>query len=143
LRLDPRFRFTLFVAFSVLFVTGAGWLVADRLKDAASGEAWQMIAAYLLMLHGGAAMATLLLLGALVPLHIQRAWRSRRNWITGTTMVAFNALLILTAFGLYYLGSDTFRRWTSNLHIVIGLGLPVLFLVHILIGRRSSRTSRR
>jgi hypothetical protein len=131
------------VAFSVLFVTGAGWLLADRMKDASSGEAWQMTAAYLLMLHGGAAMATLLLLGALVPLHIQRAWRSRRNWITGTTMVAFNTLLILSAFGLYYLGSDTIRRWTSNLHIGIGLGLPVLFLVHILIGRRSSRTSRR
>jgi hypothetical protein len=54
LRLDPRFRFAFYAAFSVLFGTGAGWLLADQMKEATNtGEAWQMTAAYLLMLHGG------------------------------------------------------------------------------------------
>jgi len=138
LRLDPRFRFSLYAAFSVLFVTGAGWLLADQMKDGSSAEAWQVTATYLLMLHGGAAMATLMLLGALFPLHISRAWRSRKNQTTGMVMVAFNAVLILSAFGLYYFGSDTLRPWTSGLHTGIGLGLPVLFIVHVVVGRRSS-----
>jgi len=77
LRLKPAFRFALYGAFAILFVTGAVWLVADRLKE--SGEQWQEIAADLLMVHGGAAMATLLLLGALVPLHVQRSWRAGRT----------------------------------------------------------------
>jgi hypothetical protein len=65
LRLDPRFLFTLYATFSVLFVTGAGWLLADQLKEApGTGDAWQTTAAYLLMLHGGTAMMTLMLLGA-------------------------------------------------------------------------------
>jgi hypothetical protein len=137
LRLDPAFRYGIYTAFAVLLLTGAGWLVADRMKETASGEGWQAAAANLLMLHGGAAMATLLLLGALYPLHVRRGWRARRNRITGATMVTFNAALILTAFGLYYLGSEVLRPWASWLHIGVGLALPVLFIVHVIVGRRS------
>jgi hypothetical protein len=137
LRLDPRFRFSIYGAFAVLFVTGVGWLLADRMKDASSGEGWQLTAAYLLMLHGGVAMAMLMMLGALVPLHVRRGWRRRRNRTTGILMVAGNGALILTAFGLYYLGSDMLRPWTSGLHIGIGLAVPLLFVVHVLVGRRS------
>lgn len=138
LRLDPRFRFALYAAFAFLFATGVGWLAADQMKDTSSGETWQTAASYLLMLHGGAAMATLMLLGALVPLHLRRGWLARRNRATGTAMAACNAIFILTAFGLYYLGSDTFRPWTSDIHIGAGLILPILLCVHILVGRRSS-----
>jgi hypothetical protein len=137
LRLEPIFRRTLYVAFAVLFVTGVVWLVADARKDTAAGEGWQAAAANLLMVHGGAAMATLLLLGALIPLHVQRGWRARRNRIMGAAMVTFNAVLILTAFGLYYLGSDTLRPWASDLHIAAGVALPVLLVVHIITGRRT------
>jgi hypothetical protein len=139
LRLDPRFRFALYAAFSVLFVTGAGWLLADQMKEATNnGEAWQMTAAYLLMLHGGAAMVTLMLLGALVPLHVQRAWRSQRNRLTATAMLTLNGVLVVTSFGLYYAGSDVLRPWMSDIHIGFGLCLPVLFFVHVLVGRRGS-----
>ena len=55
------------------------WLLADQLKELASGEFWQEATANLLMVHGGAAMVTLLLLGALFPSHVARAWRSRLN----------------------------------------------------------------
>ena len=136
--LDPCFRFAIYGAFSILFVTGVAWIVSDQMKDAASGEPWQMTAAYMLMVHGGAAMATLMLLGALVPLHVRHGWRMRRNRITGSLMAACNGVLILTAFGLYYLGSDTVRSWTSDVHIGAGLFLPVLFCVHVFVGRRSS-----
>jgi hypothetical protein len=138
LRLDPRFRFAIYGAFSILFMTGVGWLVSDQMKDAASGEPWQMTAAYMLMVHGGAAMAIQMLLGALVPLHVRYGWRMRRNRITGSLMAFCNAMLIVTAFGLYYSGSDTIRSWTSDVHIGAGLFLPILFCVHVFVGRRSS-----
>jgi hypothetical protein len=137
LRLDPRFRFALYAAFATLFITGIVWLVADALRDAPTGEIWQEIAAYMLMFHGGAAMVTLILLGALVPLHVQRAWRSRRNRVTGPAMVTVNAVLIATAFGLYYFGLEALRPWMSSVHTVVGIALPVLFVVHVLLGRRS------
>jgi hypothetical protein len=139
LQLDRRFRWALYVAFALLFATGAAWLIADQLKDSPSGEFWQATTANLLMIHGGAAMVTLLLLGALFPAHIARAWRGRRNRVSGAIMAATNIALIVTAFGLYYLGSDTFRPWISNAHISVGLALPALLIVHVWLGRRQIR----
>ena len=87
-------------------------------------------------------MVTLMLLGALVPLHILRAWRAGRNRFTGGTMVALNAILILTAFGLYYLGSEVLRPWTSNVHLAAGLSLPLLLFAHVLRGRQTNPRSQ-
>jgi hypothetical protein len=124
LRLDARVRSALYAIFAALFVTGVGWLLADQMKETASGERWQSAGTYLLMLHGGTAMVALMLLGALVPLHVQQAWRSRRNRVTGMAMVAFNSVLVATSFGLYYAGSDTLRPRISDLHIGVGLFPP-------------------
>ena len=135
LRLNSPFRYALYTALAVLFATGTAWLVADQLKDAPDSETWQSIGATLLMLHGGAAMVTLMLFGALFPLHIHRSWRGQTNQIMGVLMLAVSAVLIATAFGLYYLGSDTARPWLSSIHTDVGLALPALLLVHIVVGR--------
>jgi cytochrome c biogenesis protein CcdA len=139
LRLKPSFRFAIYAAFAALLLTGAGWLVADWQKNISSDDIWQQTAAYLLMVHGGAAMLTLLLLGALIPVHVLRVWRNRKNRISGSVMITFNAVLIATAFGLYYLGSETVRPWMSWIHIAAGFSLPLLFPVHIFLGRRGLR----
>jgi hypothetical protein len=139
LRLNSRFRWLIYAAFALLVLTGIGWLIADQRKDTVNSELWQGVAAALLMLHGGGAMLTLLLLGALVPVHVQRAWRGRKNRATGATMVALNVLLVATAFGLYYAGSDVARSRISGLHIVVGTILPALFVIHVLLGRRMAR----
>ena len=141
LQLDDRFRWGLYAIFAVLFVTGAVWLIADSQKDANS-EFWQATSAALLMVHGGAAMVVLVLLGVLIPIHIRRAWLSCKNRLTGTVMAAANVLLIVTAFGLYYAGSDVLRAWISNAHIAVGLAFPILISVHMLTGRRVSRGAK-
>lgn len=137
MRLEPRFRRGLYAAFAVLIVTGGVWLVADWRKNPLEPDVWQDIAPKMLMLHGGAAMVTLMLLGALVPVHIRRSWRGGRNRLTGPMMIAVNALLIATAFGLYYAGSETLRPWISDLHIAVGLALPLVLLVHVWLGRKA------
>jgi multisubunit Na+/H+ antiporter MnhB subunit len=135
-RLDLPFRYAIYAAFAALFASGVAWLVATQLNDTPDGDFWQLASSSLLMLHGGTAMLTLMLLGALFPLHISRAWRARKNRVTGSVMVACNAMLITTAFGLYYLGSEEVRPWTSDLHIAFGLALPMLLLAHVKTGRR-------
>jgi hypothetical protein len=136
LRLKPTFRFSIYGAFAVLFLSGASWLVADWQKNNYSDEIWQQTAAYLLSVHGGAAMVALLLLGALIPVHVLRSWRGGNNLVTGSVMVMLNTLLVVTAFGLYYLGSETVRPWMSWTHIVVGFSVPVFLAAHILLGRR-------
>ncbi|WP_194457622.1 hypothetical protein [Bradyrhizobium sp. CCBAU 53421] len=120
-------------------LTGVGWLVADWQKNIDGAEIWQQVAANLLMVHGGVAMLALLLLGALVPVHLLRAWRSRKNRISGSIMATFNAALIVTAFGLYYLGSEVVRPWMSWIHLSAGLVLSLMFPLHIWLGRREPR----
>ena len=100
-------------------------------------EFWQQTAATLLMLHGGAAMVTLMMLGALVPAHMRFGWRADKNLVTGITMCAANIVLIVTAFGLYYLGSETVRPWMSDVHTAVGLAAPALLVGHIWWGRRT------
>jgi cyanate permease len=141
-RLDFRFRYALYAAFSTLFISGALWLAADSLKDAPDGERWQAISANLLMVHGGAAMVTLMLFGAMVPIHLLRAWRAKRNRWTGGVMAVLNAILIITAFGLYYLGGEEVRPWMSNVHLGAGFSLPLLLFIHILRGRGARPRAR-
>ncbi|MBR1088773.1 hypothetical protein JQ621_15000 [Bradyrhizobium manausense] len=136
MRLKSSFRYSLYAAFSVLSLTGAGWLVADWQKDVAGDEIWQMTAANMLMVHGGVAMLSLLLVGALIPVHVLRSWRSGGNRVSGSVMAAFNAVLVVTAFGLYYLGSEIVRPWMSWIHLGAGFALAAMFPFHIWLGRR-------
>jgi len=54
-------------------------------------------------------------------------------------MVALNVLLVATAFGLCYAGSDVVRPWISDLHVVVGTIPPALFVVYVSLGRRMAR----
>ena len=137
LRLDPRLRRALYAVFAFLFLTGSVWCVADWRKNVAGDDFWQTTAAWLLMLHGGGAMVILLLLGALLPLHAQRGWRGRKNRSSGVVMLTLNGALMVTAFGLYYVGSEKIRAWISDIHLVVGFSLPMLMLVHIALGKRT------
>ena len=139
MRLKPSFRYAIYAIVAVLALTGAAWFVADWQKDLSTDEIWQQIAANMLMLHGGAAMLALLLIGALIPLHILRAWRAGKNRMSGGLMAALSAMLIVTAFGLYYLGSETLRPWISWTHIAAGSALALWLPLHIWLGRRQLR----
>ncbi len=124
MRLSVRFQTTLYLVVAMLLITGVAWLAVDR-------AVWPETATYLLRLHGGAAMAMLVVLGALLPLHVRIGWRRGRNLVSGIAMLASNGILVLTAFGLYYAGSDA------------GLALPVLVGGHVALGWRSRRTAAR
>jgi hypothetical protein len=136
LRLEPGFRFWTYAIFATLAATGAVWLAADLLKDP-EGEIWQMIAADMLMLHGMTAMIALVMIGAMIPLHIQRSWRAGKNRVSGAVMIGVNAVLVATAWGLYYAGSDTLRTFVADVHIGVGLAVPALVIAHVVLGRRS------
>ena len=118
MRLKNAFRFALYGVFALLFVSGAAWIYADQMKNNTEmdTEMWQQAAAFLLSMHGGAAMITLMLLGALGPMHVQRAWRAKKNRVTGVASIAMYGLLIATAFGL---------------------AVPAVITAHIMVGRAS------
>ena len=139
IRLGSRHRAWLFGVFATTFLTGVAWWVLHRWFQVAGefGPSPHPAEHWLIRLHGAAAFATLVLLGSLLPLHVKRAWLARRNRRSGGLMLLLNALLTLTGYALYYVGGEQLRATASTAHLLLGLALPVLLVVHILRGRHS------
>jgi protein-S-isoprenylcysteine O-methyltransferase Ste14 len=81
-------------------------------------------------------MATLILLGLLIPKHMLRAWAQRRNRGTAIGMVIVSLLFVFSGYGLYYCGDEGLRWWISAVHSWAGILFPILLIGHILVGRK-------
>jgi hypothetical protein len=126
----------------LIYASGAVWAYlhhfARRLGEL--GELPHPAESWSLKLHGAAAMAILVILGTLLPTHVRFAWHSKRNRSNGMILISVFSFLILTGYGLYYFGDERLRSWTSWLHLVVGLALPLALVLHIRSGRRSEVT---
>ena len=52
----------------------------------------------MLKLHGAAALAGLIIYGSLLPIHIRRAWTTRRNIFLGISLVVLMLLLTISGY---------------------------------------------
>ena len=71
--------------------------------------------------------------------HIKRGWRQKSNRKSGLVLGIGLIALTASAAALYYLADEQLRSWTSTLHWIVGLALPVLLITHIVLGRRAKR----
>ena len=136
IRLKPFHRRLLYGVLALLFFSGAAWaywndLVWSPGDFEMSAKAWAM------KIHGAAAMAILVLVGMLLTGHVRFAWRARRNRPNGSVFLSAFAVLTITGYGLYYAGDERLRAWTSWIHLVVGLALPLLLILHIWLGKRT------
>jgi hypothetical protein len=137
-RLGKQHEGWLYAISGLLCLSGLGWLIAHYFfADAgafadgnAESEPWWLRA------HGAAAMGFLIIFGTLLPGHIVRAWRLRKNHRTGIFMVVAVASLIMTGYALYYASSEALRPWISTVHWAIGIAATAGLAVHVWIGKR-------
>jgi len=127
IRFSPSLNYWFYSVFAILFFSGAIWILI-RYSD---------FAPWLLRIHGAAAMASLVMLGVLIPVHMRRAWERKRNQGTGIVMVALCLSMILSGYGLYYCGDELLRAWLSGFHSVSGCLLPMILVWHIFFGRKT------
>ena len=137
LQLSRRHRAWLYGSFAMLWLSGCLWLAAQwcRSQAAHAVDDVQRLAHLALQVHGAAAMAALVLLGTLVPLHMQRGWQADRNRRNGLMLIVVNGVLILTGYGLYYAGGERWRAASQWTHNVVGGLVPLLIVWHIRAGR--------
>lgn len=127
-----------YAVLAFLFATGLGHYVLHGWCSVRGdfGPAPNPLKPLVLRLHGAAAMLGLVVLGSVIPTHINRFWRLGRNRGPGGIFLICTLLLVVSGYGLYYFGGDESRRISRLLHIAIGfLALPAFF-VHLLRGRR-------
>ena len=125
----------------LLLVSGCGWLMAHFLLHgpAEFPGAPQPSEPWWLRLHGAAAMGFLVAFGAVLPQHVRSGWRQHVNRATGLLMLSVVCVLILTAYGLYYVGDDRARAAFSVTHWSVGLAAAALLVLHVVTGRRLNR----
>lgn len=139
LRLERWHRRCIYASCLLLLLSGAAWLAARYFLRPVGqfGETIHPIEPWAMKVHGGATMLMLFFLGSLMNSHIRRALRAGRNLVSGWMMLVTMMLLTLTGFGLYYLAGESVRPLWSRIHWIIGFGLAVLIIVHVLVGRTS------
>ncbi len=106
MRLERGLRWSIYTIVAALFATGVAWWVLDEGPSTAR--------LYLIAAHGLAAMAFLVALGAILVGHVREGWRRRLNRASGTLALTIAGLLILTAFGLYYVCEAWHPLFTSS-----------------------------
>lgn len=136
IRLKPLHRRLLYAVVALLFLSGAAWTYWNYLV-VSPGDFEMGAKALAMKIHGGAAMAILVLLGMLLTGHVRIAWRVRRNRGNGLPFLSAFAVLTITGYGLYYAGGERLRGWASWIHLAVGLALPLLLIVHVWVGKRT------
>ena len=87
----------------------------------------------ILVIHGVAAMLTILALGSVLPFHLKAGLKSKRKWWSGLGQLSFLSALMITGLLLYY-GPEAIRETVVNTHWGLGLLFFAVFLIHIPMG---------
>lgn len=124
-RLTRLHQILLYATFVGLWVSGGIWWLRDGMNSA-----------WLLKIHGAAAMAFMIVFGTLLMNHVPVGWKQRRQRPSGSTLVTLCVLLVATGWGLYYAGNEDARKLISDIHCYAGLAAPVVVAVHIWGARR-------
>jgi hypothetical protein len=134
LTFDKPLKQLFYTVFSLLFFTGLIWILCRLISsDSPSLLNW------MLKLHGALAMMALILLGWVIPQHIQKGWKKGKNKASGIILIFSMCILILTGYGLYYWGNETLRNMAEWVHSSWGLILPIFIIIHIVLGRKKQK----
>jgi hypothetical protein len=124
-----------------VWISGAAWLLVHYWWNSQDATALSVNPAepWWLKVHGAFAFLAVWSGGLLWGLHIVRGWRRRRLRWSGGTLIGALLLLILSGYFLYYVGDDRSRQIISKTHWILGLLLPLAYLIH----RLAKKVSRR
>lgn len=117
--------------------TGVLWLLFHHFMTVAGefGPTAHPLEHTWLVLHGAAAFLAAWVLGLIWMGHVRRGLAIGRKLASGLGLVIAVAFLMLSGWGLYYLGDEDWRERIATLHWLVGLGAVLLLLVHAFAGR--------
>jgi hypothetical protein len=144
-RMSTRQRVVVYCVLGGVWLSGCGWLYLDQYcsRREAFGITPHPWEGPTLLLHGVIAIASMYVLGWLTARHITPWWRTRQRRLSGATLSAVLALLVLSGFALFFLSDDAWQRACAVAHDVLGLGVTVFAIQHwFFAGRHRRRRSR-
>lgn len=141
-RLHRRILYTVVL---LSWCSGIAFFVFSRfiLIDGEFGPEKHPLQFPILQAHGAAAFCMMVGFGAIVTSHVPAAWRTGRHRLFGLTLVSAVLFLILSAWSLYYLSSDSNRALIGNIHAAVGVLLPFFVSWHVIGAIREKRQRQR
>jgi heme A synthase len=82
--------------------------------------------------HALLAFSTLLVIGALLPIHVRRGLRQHKNKRSGITLLSVFGVSVLTGWGIYYLADEQWSMWVSLLHLLTALLVMLALMAHVI-----------
>lgn len=129
----PRWHLNLLTyAGGLLWLSGAVWLLLHYYfqTNGEFGPTSNPLEPWLLRLHGLVLIPALLGIGGLFVAHIPKGWTHPRQRTIGLILGGVLIVLIASGYLLYYVGGEDARPLISVIHWVIGLCLPLVYLLH-------------
>ena len=130
----------LYAALAALWFSGVVWLGWNygHILQGTSALETSAVSVLSMKIHGAAAMGFLMAFGALLLQHVPLGWKQPAHRPTGVALLSVCGALIITGWGLYYLGGESLRHGTSVVHWGLGVLLPVILWWHVRLARRTS-----
>jgi hypothetical protein len=134
----PRWqRLALYVIGSGVAASGLVWFGLQQRPDSEDiFSAWLPIERTTGVIHGATSLAMLIVIGSMLPVHVRSGWRSKVNFISGTSLLTALSILSLSGAALYYVANEQLRLATTWIHEIVGAASVVVCLLH-----RSARST--
>ena len=138
----------MYVTGALLLISGIAWLGVHYALGAGAGELPHPLEAWLMKLHGLAAMLGLFVLGAVAAAHVPRGWRisgrphdrqsrrpsRRHHWAlqrrTGVMLCALAAVLAFSGYLLYYFAPEWIHSSIGWAHAAAGVAMALVIALH-------------
>ena len=128
-----NYKYFTYLSLTLSWMTGVAFFVLNRWfrVEGEFGEeihAWQFP---ILKVHGAAAFVMIGFFGYMLSGHITKFWKKRKQQVAGLVLLNMHAVMILTAYILYYTGLEVLRVSSSYVHTVVGVLYPIVLWLHI------------
>jgi hypothetical protein len=112
-----------------IWCSGVGWLAFHYLITS-NGFGPNPAEPIWLKIHGAFGFLSIWTFGVLWGMHIVKAWHRHWHRRSGGTLFVALSLLIVSGYLLYYVADEGARQAISLFHWILGLALPLVYLLH-------------
>jgi len=136
-RIEKRLKFGVFGLITTSWITGIAFFILDNWLwiEGEFGPEKNPLQFPTLKIHAASAFLLMIGFGFLLASHVLVSFPVKRMRPTGIALFSAFCFLIVSAYGLYYIGNDSFRQIVGYTHAGVGCLFPFFLVGHILQGK--------
>jgi len=145
LKVDIRYQWWLFILITVSLISGLAFFALNNWFEIKGEFGFEKHPAQfpILKIHGAAAFLMMMTYGFFLGGHARAGWKVKNRPILGIIVAILPLLLMISGYLLYYIASDLTREIVVYFHVIIGISLPIILILHIKTAAKKLKKARR